>query len=47
MQGEYFLEEFGKLHLSYIPDKLAVFEGLNGTTYVLMAIGPDLIVFVI
>ena len=44
---EYFLEEFGKLNLDYFPDKLGVFTGLNGTTFVLMSVDKDLVVFVI
>jgi len=45
--SEYFLEEFGKLKLKYFPDKLGIFSGLNGTTYVLMSMASDLIVFII
>mmetsp|Transcript_16548 Transcript_16548/g.22351 ORF Transcript_16548/g.22351 Transcript_16548/m.22351 type:complete len:108 (+) Transcript_16548:869-1192(+) len=36
--GEYFLEEFGKLNLNYFPERLSVFSGFSGTTYVLMAV---------
>ena len=44
---EYCFELFGKLELNYVPDKIAVFEGFQGTTYVLLSIENSLVVFVI
>lgn len=44
---DFYLEEFGKLSLNYFPDKVQVFSGLAGTTYVLMSVEKDLVVFVI
>ena len=46
-RGEYYLEEFGKLSLSYSPEKLEVFAGLHGSTYVLMSVKSDLVIFII
>ena len=46
-RGEYYLDEFGKLELNYNAEKIGVFAGLHGTTFVLMTVGQDLIVFII
>ena len=46
-QQEYYLEEFGKLQLNYFPDKVGIFSGMNGVTYVLMTQKSELIVFII
>ena len=46
-RGEYYLDEFGKLELNYNAERIGVFAGLNGTTFVLMTVGQDLIVFII